>query len=460
MLLYLLKVMACHGCFWIIYHVFLRNSSHYKFSRFFLLVTLITPFFIPILESNVRHITPEVLQYEQEFLIPVEARLLETVTLPQASFTAFSLSLSQIIVLIYGIVSLLLLARYLKNIIHLFKLQKVENHVENSKTKLFITKNPVPFSFFFSVFIPKNWLEKKGFEQLLAHECAHARLLHSMDRILIDFIIALYWFNPFIYLYRQALIAVHEFQADQSVLRSFPDKLAYQQLIVNHLSDTRMLLASQFNVSIIKQRITMMNNSKSNIKSRVNVLLTLPFLLLVVFAFSARNVSEPISHLLHVDWGPKTVKAYLPIIEFKFQVVKPSIFPIDKKSKHRISSAFGMRQDPAKNQQQHHNGIDIAAPTGTEVYATADGTVRLAESKTKGFGVNVIIDHNVEPSYATQYAHMDSFVVKKNDVVKKGDLIGYVGSSGWSTAPHLHYSVFKDGKPVNPATYITDYDIK
>ena len=98
-----------------------------------------------------------------------------------------------------------------------------------------------------------------------------------------------------------------------------------------------------------------------------------------------------------------------------------------------------------------HYGMDFTAPRGTPVYASGDGIVRRADSRSSGFGKHIRIDHGY--GYTSLYAHLYKYNVKKYQKVKRGDLIGYVGSSGRSNAPHLHYEIFKDNIKVNPVNF-------
>jgi len=132
----------------------------------------------------------------------------------------------------------------------------------------------------------------------------------------------------------------------------------------------------------------------------------------------------------------------------------PAIQPITNNELKRLASGFGMRIHPIYKARRMHYGIDFAAPRGTPIYATGDGIVKMASKSLKkvGYGNQVEIDHGY--GYVTKYAHMQEFVVKKGDQIKRGQLIGYVGSSGGSTAPHCHYEIIKDGRKVDPIQYI------
>lgn len=135
----------------------------------------------------------------------------------------------------------------------------------------------------------------------------------------------------------------------------------------------------------------------------------------------------------------------------------PSIKPVrsDKLARNiKLLSGFGMRIHPIHKVRKMHTGIDFTAPKGTAIQATGDGTVVRVEKIRTGYGHNVIIDHGF--GYKTLYGHMSRIDVKKGQKVVKGEKIGLVGSTGSSTAPHLHYEVMKDGHKVNPIDYCLD----
>lgn len=128
----------------------------------------------------------------------------------------------------------------------------------------------------------------------------------------------------------------------------------------------------------------------------------------------------------------------------------PAIQPVKKEEMTRIASGFGMRMHPILKIRKMHEGLDFTAKKGTPIYATGNGTVTRAE-RSSTFGNVVYIEHGY--GYKTVYAHMSKIATHKGAKVKRGNLIGYVGSTGRSVAPHLHYEVHKDGHPVNPIYY-------
>jgi len=128
----------------------------------------------------------------------------------------------------------------------------------------------------------------------------------------------------------------------------------------------------------------------------------------------------------------------------------PAIQPIKNENLARMASGYGMRMHPILKYRKMHNGMDFTARTGTEVFATGDAVVKKA-SRTTGFGNLVILDHGF--GYETYYAHLSKFKVRKGQKIKRGEVIAEVGSTGLSTAPHLHYEVHKNGKVINPINF-------
>lgn len=129
----------------------------------------------------------------------------------------------------------------------------------------------------------------------------------------------------------------------------------------------------------------------------------------------------------------------------------PAIQPLSNKELKRLASGFGYRTHPIYKIRHMHTGLDFSAPVGTEVYATGNGTVVAVKSEARGYGKHIIISHGY--GYQTLYGHMSGFAVKPGQKIKRGEVIGYVGSTGTSTAPHLHYEVIKSGDKINPINF-------
>ena len=135
----------------------------------------------------------------------------------------------------------------------------------------------------------------------------------------------------------------------------------------------------------------------------------------------------------------------------------PSIQPLSNKDLKRMVSGWGYRMHPTLKIKKFHYGLDFTASTGTPIYATGNGTVEKVKYTRFGYGKHIIINHGYE--YKTLYAHLSKYNVKKGEKVTRGQVIGFVGNTGRSVAPHLHYEVLKNGKKVNPAPYCYNNDL-
>lgn len=129
----------------------------------------------------------------------------------------------------------------------------------------------------------------------------------------------------------------------------------------------------------------------------------------------------------------------------------PAIQPVKNEQLKQMASGFGYRSDPFTKIRKFHAGMDFSAKTGTPVYATGDGVVDRADNTASGYGNHIVIRHGF--GYETLYGHLSKYKVRAGQRVKRGDVIGYVGSTGRSEAPHLHYEVHKNGEVVNPLNF-------
>lgn len=149
----------------------------------------------------------------------------------------------------------------------------------------------------------------------------------------------------------------------------------------------------------------------------------------------------------------KSYEEIVKLIANKEQLLAatPAIQPISNKDLNRIASGFGYRIDPVYKTIKLHAGLDFAAPQGTPIYATADGAVRVAGFSDGGYGNHVVINHGY--GYETVYGHMVRIKARGGQKIKRGEVIGYVGSTGKSTGPHCHYEVHKNGQKLDPVYF-------
>ena len=154
--------------------------------------------------------------------------------------------------------------------------------------------------------------------------------------------------------------------------------------------------------------------------------------------------------ILQLAHQSKSLDTVMDLAESKADMLAsiPTIRPL--RNMYSITSGFGKRYHPILKTLRPHTGIDISAPKGTPVYATADGTVTGGDVGS-GYGISVMLNHGY--SYQTVYAHLSKKIVRTGQKIKRGQIIGYVGNTGLSFGPHLHYEVIKGGAYVNPVHY-------
>ena len=437
--IYLLESTISISVIYIFYELFLKRDTWFRFNRYYLLFGIIFSLILPFLDFSASKIwVSSQNQFEfQDFLnISNTVNLFEQNTLPSISSYNYMLGLYILTVIVFFV-------RFLIQFVNILKTIKTYEIIKYRNYKLvLIDKDCGPFSFLNYIFISKTDYGSIGAKELIIHEITHVKQKHSFDIILLELLLVLQWFNPFIYRYRLAIKEVHEYLADRGVLLQNRDKIAYQKLILDQIEKNfRFSLASQFNYSLTKNRIKMMTRINSGKISKLKILLVLPLIAILISAFTVDTVIEN-----------KLIKTQLYYVQPDSDI--PSIFPVKKVDGVKTSSGYGMRMHPIKKEKMMHNAVDIKAPEGTPVFATANGLVRKVKQdfkKGEGYGRYIIIDH--ENGFSTLYAQLSGYNVKEGQEVQKGDIIGYVGQSGLSTGPHLHYEVMKDGENVNPENY-------
>ncbi len=129
----------------------------------------------------------------------------------------------------------------------------------------------------------------------------------------------------------------------------------------------------------------------------------------------------------------------------------PSIQPIKNENLTRMASGYGYRKDPFTKKRRFHWGMDFTAKKGVPIYATGNGIIKRADNRSSGYGKHIRLDHGF--GYVSLYAHLSKYNVRRGQTVKRGDIIGYVGNTGRSVGPHLHYEIFKDNKRINPLNF-------
>jgi murein DD-endopeptidase MepM/ murein hydrolase activator NlpD len=177
-----------------------------------------------------------------------------------------------------------------------------------------------------------------------------------------------------------------------------------------------------------------------------------------VLRLSQSELETSIIHTLSVLENRMQVQedSYVQITNFiknKEQLLAstPAIQPVSNSDLKRVASGYGYRIDPIYKTTRFHAGLDFTAPQGTPIYATANGTIKIAGNQGNGYGNHVVINHGY--GYETLYGHMFRVKARAGQRVNRGEIIGYVGSTGKSTGPHCHYEVHKNGRPIDPVYF-------
>lgn len=446
---YLLRVNIIIAVLFSLYWLLVRNKSNFKLNRIYLLSVLLFAFLFPLISFPVEI---------EEFANTNQFNFINTVN----DFTSFPntvaietkipetpVDMQLILSYAYLLITFLLLLRFIIELIRIIKKIYAYDKIKKERFTLIVNKNfKSPFSFFHYIFVEKF----PGVDSLIIeHEKVHARQLHTLDLFFTQISSALLWINPFIYLLKKELVAQHEYLADYAVLNNGTNHEKYLNQVLNQAQNNfNSALVSKFNYSLTIKRLKMMKNI--NLKQKRHFKYFVLFITTGIIAglFACSNSDNIYLDKIKVTDMPVVEKITTDSIKVTKQNTTPSIWPIDKNKVKGIIK-FGKKIHPILKVEKLHTGIDLKAERGTEIFATADGVAKRVEYS-KGYGNIVEIEH--DKTYSTLYAHLKGFNVKKGDQVKQGDVIGYVGSTGLSTAPHLHYEVRENGRWANPENYI------
>jgi len=438
-IVYSIKSGVCLAVFYAFYRLLLAKDTHVKRNRFFLLLALLFSILLPLFNFMIEHEQmAKTNQFVWEFEHSIEDQFL-TVNSGPSHYVNFDFSFW--VVFLYALGVFLILGRLILNLVSIIKIIQANEIIKHGDLNLiYIDHVHSPYSFFNYVFLNPSILSKTEKEQVLLHESIHSKQLHSIDLLTVEVLIAFFWFNPIIYLFKNALVEVHEYCADKACTLEDANKIGYQQCLLQHIeSKMNLNLTSAFNSSLTLKRIKMIKKSNTSVLAHFKLILILPVLLVSMLSF---DYSEIKSEKLDDN---KIIKSE----------TSDFITPIKFSSKVRVSAFYGERIHPIRKKKFFHRGVDIAAPKGTPIYAVANGTINKLKTnhvEGKSYGRYIIIEH--EGNIASLYSQMESYAVSLGQKVKKGELIGYVGRSGISTGPHLHFEIKKNGKYVNPEELI------
>ncbi len=430
-LIYLFSSSIIFICFYTTYKLLLSKYTFHNLNRIILLIIIPISLFISITKIS---IPAEIIQIEiPTYIEPAIASEHNTVAIEKVTDTS-KFNYSIILFTIYIIGCVITFTKFTNSLYNLHKLKQKSKTEKKGKYILIYADVMSVFSCFNWIFIPKH-MNYSIDNVIIEHEKKHVDSKHTLDLILAELYIIFYWFNPIVYFYRKSLKSIHEYQADSKVLnKKIITTSDYLKLLKTEIENSTKInnVYSYFKHPVIKQRVNMILKKKSNqlLKFKYIILIPVAFLFMVSFTIQVKPSSNK-----------NIINSNKP----------PSISPIKNTKKTEITAKYGPTKHPILKSMRHHNGIDFRASTGTPIVATADGIIANASYENK-WGNLIIIKH--DDGYETLYAHLSKFNCKKKQTVKKGEIIGYSGSTGMVTGPHLHYSIKHNNEYVNPIDFI------
>ncbi len=308
---YILLSTACLSVSYVVYLLIYRNEHNFRQLRFFLLFSMILSVLIPLSSFSVNLNISGIKKYDKTTsqLKATKPYKESTIYEPLENFINKEMSLSsdrvrvswsEFLKGLYLVITILLLARILVQLILiLYQYLQSERVEDDNNTIIYNNRFKNTFSFFNWIFIHKEFSSGDNLDQMISHEKVHAAQYHSFDLIIIELLSAVMWFNPLVWKIRNTIQLLHEYLADEGALSSGIDKLRYQVLLINQVTEERLIcLSSSFNNSIIKKRMIMINKSKMYQKTGLRILAILPLaavLILGVACVKGRNKTDMIA---------------------------------------------------------------------------------------------------------------------------------------------------------------------
>lgn len=435
---YLFQVSFVFSGFYLLYILLFRRFTFHTVNRRFLVAIIPLSLVFPF--SN--QLFPEIHHFTLELPIIEDFTALTNPTYHIENAVVLpiqTVNWSFWILVLYSIGCSCYMIRFVRTTYQLCILKRKAEKVIQNGEAFYMTDVSEVFSYFNWIFVPKTTIFPFD-ELILIHEKAHVQKRHSVDVILAELFILFCWFHPLVYLYRKSLKSTHEFEADAYVMAQNVKKSTYLTLLLYSLTPKHTNpIYNYFSHPTLKKRIEMITKSPSKNNLKLTYLLVIPVIALVFMAFKTTTIDT----MIHAEVTNEVVSNEIP-----------SISPIRKQDMTRLSSLFKVkRTHPKLKNTIPHGGIDIVAKKGAPIVATADGVVMKAKTESN-WGNLIVISH--ANGFETWYAHLQGFNTTVQTNVKKGDIIGYVGNTGRSTGPHLHYEVRQHGKRLDPMKYITE----
>ena len=331
LLLYMLESGICLMVFFLLYQVFLKKETYYRLNRAYLLFALSFSMLAPLLNITIAAGTSTPLMaYRIE---PVIVNSLSTVNPALSGWDSW-----QYITLVYWVAVAVLFIRLLFNLSRILKIYRMGNVLDEKSFRLVLHPlNYPPFSFFRNIFISRKHYSGSPMEEIIEHEKAHVRQLHSLDILLAELLIIFQWFNPMAWIYKKTVTQNHEFLADEAVLHRGYSPESYQLRIIAQLFGIRSMPATHnFNQSIIQKRLKMMEKSKSSSTNKLKLLLAIPAALALFYVFACTSTESDLAAQDNPETAEESLVYLKPdvaaepaggVMEFRRFLAKNMIYP-------------------------------------------------------------------------------------------------------------------------------------
>lgn len=360
---YIVKSSVCLTGFYLFYRLLLSKETFHRFNRIALLTLLLLSLLLPLVQLT----TIEQTEVHQTMLT-IE-QLLMMADMPVSEVTpaeAVTLSGIQILLMVYLSGVLFFACRHIYSLGRLLMLLRSgeKEKMENGMTLVIHQQKISPFSWMKYIVISKVDLEEDG-REILIHEAAHVRNRHSVDLLIADICIFFQWFNPASWLLKQELQNIHEYEADESVIREGVNARQYQLLLIKKAVGTRLYsMANSFNHSKLKKRITMMLKEKSNPWARLKYLYVLPLAAIAVTAFARPEISGKMDEISAVKVNDFVQIVGTKVPEKKVEVLKDTVKK-DAPKEEALKMPFSIRN--AGSQPQPLILVDGKEITGEQM---------------------------------------------------------------------------------------------
>jgi len=371
---YLLKSGIALSVFYMFYWMLMRKSTHFGLNRLTLAASLIVSLVLPLFKIN---LAPEVVAANIPVMSLDLTNVVHIVSKPEPFW-----GLREIVLLIYFTGLVITLFRLIYQSIYIHVIARMSRTITKGKhTIVLVEKDITPFAYFSKIFIPASKMEETSFESILAHEKSHLSQYHFVDLFLIEIVTIVQWFNPIVWLYERSLKEVHEYMADDEVLKQGVSKGNYQALLVNQaLGGPVFTISHQFNQSLILKRIIMMTKMKTPKLAKIKVLLFIPLTAVLLMAFSN---PEPIVN-------PVVSK----VESFKQQITESKLLP-DFTSQDASEKVLGIITIKGKvidgSTSKPIKGVNVIVH-GTTTGTTSDANGAF-EIKTDGSNILLVFSH-------------------------------------------------------------------